>query len=140
MEQKDYLLKEIEKIGIILGAILQKILGGKENIAITVEHRIENAKGMLLNGINFDLDKFLDLNIEESDEYIFRFAGFNIENIDLLAKCFSEMGFTDNCDNSKKYLEKALQLYDLCNLKSKTYSLERETNINAIKNALQLRK
>ena len=138
MERKDYLLIEIEKIGIILGAILQKFFGGKGNSAVTIEHQIENAKGKLLDELNFDIDKFLDLQTEESNEYIFTFSGFSIENIDLLAKYFSEIGFTENFDNSKKYLEKALQLYNLCNLKSKTYSFEREANINAIKNALQL--
>ena len=137
MEQKDYLLREIEKIGAIIRAIRQKIFGGKENLAITIEHQIENAKGQLLNEMNFDLDKFFDLNIEASNEYILSFEGFNIENIELLAECVSEIGFSDKCDNSKKYLEKAQQLYELCTLKSKTYSIERETNIIAIKNALQ---
>jgi hypothetical protein len=136
MEQKDYLLREIEKIGLIVSAIRQKIFGGKGNLAITLENQIENAKSMLLNEINFDFDKFLNLNTNESNEYILNFAGFSVENIELLAECLSETGFSDNCDNSKKYLEKTLQLYNLCNLKSKTYSVERETNINAIKNAL----
>jgi hypothetical protein len=136
MLQRDYILKEIEKIGAIVNAIRQKIFGGKGNLAITLEHQIENAKGQLLNELNFDLDKFLDLNIDESNEYILSFEGFSIENIELLAECFSEIGFSDKYDLSKKYLGKALQLYDLCNLKSKTYSMERETNIMAIKNAL----
>jgi len=138
MEQEDYILREIEKIGLIMSAIRQKIFGGKENLAITIEHQIDNAKGELLKGANFDLDKFLDLNIEEGDKYILSLEGFNVENIEILADCFSEIGFRDNCNNSKKYLEKALQLYYLCNLESKTYSFERETNINAINNALQL--
>ena len=117
MEQKDYILKEIEKIGVIMRALWQKIFGGKGNTAITLERQFENTKGELLNKTDFDLDKFLALNTEESNEYILSFAGFNVENIGLLADCLS-------CDNSKKYLEKALQLYNLCDLKSKTYSLE----------------
>lgn len=71
MERKDYILTEIEKIGVILTAIKQKLLGGKENSA-----------------------------------------------------------------KSKEYLEKVLQLYTISNLKSKTYSLEREMHIMEIKNAL----
>ena len=51
MEQKDYLLREIEKIGATVRAIWQKIVGGKDNLAITIEHQIENAKGQLLNEI-----------------------------------------------------------------------------------------
>jgi hypothetical protein len=138
MEQKDYLLREIEKIGAIVSAIRQKIFGGKGNLAITLEHQIENAKGQLLNETNFDLDKFLDLNIEESNGYILSFEGFNVENTEILADCFSEIGFNGNLENSENYLEKALQLYNLCGEKSNTYSFERETNINAIKNILQL--
>ena len=134
MVQRDYILREIEKIGVIISAFRQKIFGGKENLAITIEKQIENAKGMLLNEINFDLDKFLVLSTEDSNEYISGFDGFSVENIELLAGCLSQIGFNDKCGNSKKYLEKALQLYELCNLKSKTFSLEREANILTIKN------
>jgi hypothetical protein len=137
MEQRDYILREIEKIGAILSAIGQKMFGGNNNLAITLETQIENAKRMLLNEANFDLDKFLELNIKESNEYICSFNGFNVENIELLADYIFQTGLNDTCDNSKKYLEKALQLYDLCNLKSKTYSFDRETNIKEIKNVLK---
>jgi len=136
MQQRDYLLREIEKIGEIINALLQKLFGGEGNLPITLEKQVEDAKGMLLNEMNFDFDKFLSLGIEDSNKYICSFEGFNIENIELLAELTSEIGFNDKCNNSKKYLEKALQLYELCNSKSKTYSLERETNINAIKDAL----
>ena len=137
MEQRDYILREIEKIGKILSAILQKIFGGKDNLAISLETRIEDSKGMLLNETNFNLDKFLELDIENSNEYICSHNGFNGENMELLADCLYKIGLNDTCGTSKKYLEKALQLYDLCNLKSKTYSFERETNIKAMKNILE---
>ncbi|MDR2037779.1 MAG: hypothetical protein LBQ60_07640 [Bacteroidales bacterium] len=136
MERKDYILTEIEKIGAIISTIRQKLFGGKGNTAITLEKQFENEKGMLLDEVNFDVDKLLHLNFEELNEYISGFEGFNIENIELLAECFFQIGINDESDNSKKYLEKALQLYELCNLKSKTYSLERETHIKAIRNAL----
>ena len=136
MEQKDYLLREIEKIGLILSAIRQKLFGSKENLAITLENQIETAKGMLLNETAFDLDKFLALNIEDSNEYICSFEGFNVENIEFLAEYFAHIGFSDESGKFRKYLERALQLYELCNLKTKTYSFERETNISTIKNAL----
>ena len=136
MIQRDYLLREIEKFGEMLSVILQKICGGTGNSAITLEKQIEDTKGMLLNEMNFDLDKFLDLNIEVSNEYICSFEGFSVENIELLAESISEIGFDDKCDNSQKYLEKALQLYELCGVKSNTFSLEREANMNVIKNAL----
>ena len=129
MEQKDYLLREIEKIGLILNAIRQKLFGGKDDLSITLENQVETAKGMLLNEINFDLDKFLNLNVENSNEYICSFEGFNVENIELLAEYIFQIAIKNK---SEKHFEKSLQLYELCNLKSKTYSLERETNMKII--------
>jgi len=137
MMQRDFILREIEKLSAVIGAFRQKNFGGKENLSITLENQMQNAKAILLNDANFDLDKFLDLNIEKSNEYINSFEGFNVENIELLAEIIAQIGFDEKCNNSKKYLEKALQLYNLCCLKSKTYSFEREENISKIENALQ---
>ena len=137
MEQRDYLLREIEKIGAIVNAIRQKLFGDHANLALTIKQQIEYAKELLLNEANFDLDQFLNLSMEESNEYILSFDGFNVENIELLAECISEIGFSDESVNAKNYLEKALQLYNLCNSKSKTYSTERATKISLIKNTLQ---
>ena len=47
MTQRDYILREIEKIGAIVNAIRQKLFGGKENLSITPEKQMDNAKGML---------------------------------------------------------------------------------------------
>ncbi|MDR1585581.1 MAG: hypothetical protein LBS07_05350 [Prevotellaceae bacterium] len=136
MEQKDYILREIEKIGLLLTAIRQKLFGGKENLSISLEKQIESAKGMLLKEINFDFDHFLSLNPQDSINYINNITGFSIENIELLAGWLSRTGFSYKSENSTLYLEKALQLYEYCSLKSKTYSLDREVNMEKIKNVL----
>ena len=134
--QRDFILREIEKMGAVINAIRQKIFGGKENMSITLGKQIENAKEMLINETNFDLDNFLELDLDNSNNYICSFDGFNVENIEILAEWISQIGFNDECERSKKYLEKALQLYELCNLRSKTYSFEREISIETIKNVL----
>jgi hypothetical protein len=136
MEQKDYILREIEKIGLILSAIRQKFFGGHDRLAVNLEKEVDNVKGMLLSELNFDLDKFFRLGNEESNQYLNSFEGFNIENIERLAEVLSQIGFSKQSEISKKYLEKSLQLYRLSNLKSKTYSIERESNIEKIKNVL----
>jgi len=133
MEQKDYLMREVEKIGMIISAIGQKIFGGKGNTAITLEEQIKDAKDMLFNGADFDMDKFLNSTVQDSNKYISGFIGFNNDNIELLANYLFQIGLSNKSDNSKKYLEKALQLFELCNLQDKTYSFERESNIKIIK-------
>src|ERR1035437_9310693 len=136
MEQKDYLMREVEKIGMILSAIGQRIFGGKGNTSITLENQFKDAKDMLFNGANFDIDEFLNSTVEDSNKYISEFSGFNNDNIELLAKYLFQIGSSNKSEDSKKYLEKALQLFELCNLQDKTYSFEREINIKTIKNAL----
>lgn len=136
MEQKDYILREIEKMGMIISFIRQKFFSGKGNLSISIEDQLKDMKGMLLTETNFDLNKFLSLNVEESNKYISSFKGFSIENIEQLAGCISQICLGENSADSKRHLEKALQLYELCNLKSKTYSLERDKSIITIKNAL----
>lgn len=136
MEQKDYIMRDIEKIGLIMCAIGEKIFGGKGSLAISLEAQMRDAKDMLLNGANFDIDVFLNSSSEESLKYISGFVGFSNENLELLANWLFQIGSGNRTDHSKKYLEKALQLFELCKLHDKTYSSERELNIEAIKNAL----
>lgn len=137
MERRDYLLTEIEKIGQLLTAIKQKLFGGKENLALRVNQPIEETKELLFDELNFDVDAFLALNSDESIRYLDRFKGFDAANIDGLAHLFSTLGFEEDSARSKEYLEKALQLYTISNLKSRTYSMEREMHILNLKKALE---
>lgn len=136
MEQRDYILREIEKIGIIIKFIIEKIFSGKKNLPKSAEDKLKDLKEILLTETGLDIDRFLSLNVQDSNEYISSFKGYNSNNIELLAGCISQICLNENTVDSKKYLEMALQLYELCNLKSQTYSFERENNIMTIKNAL----
>lgn len=135
MEQKDYLLREIEKIGMIMSAIRQKVFGGgKDNLSITIQQQILDLKGMLLHNANLDFDKLMNLDAKGSDEYLNDLKGFSVENIELLAETISEIGHKND---STTLLEKALQLFEICNLRDRTFSIERENNISKIESTLQ---
>lgn len=136
MEQKDYMLREIEKIGKIISAIRRKLFGGNDNPEIITEQEKTELNVMLLEEINFDLEKFLNLDFDESIEYLNSFEGFNTENIESLAELISQIAFADKSEQSKKNLGKALQLYELVILQSKTFSFDREMKIQMIKNSL----
>ena len=136
MEQKDYILREIEKIRQIISAIRQKLLKDNQNLAIGIETQKVNINELFLNELNIELEEFLRLNIEDSKKYLLDIKGFSVENIEMLADCISEIGFNNKMKKKNEYLEKALQLYELCGLESKTYSIEREKNKMKIKNAL----
>lgn len=137
MEQKDYLMKEIEKIGLLLRAIIGGFINKKENLYITAENHFEITKEMLLNEIGFDLNRFITLNEAASNMYLLQFKGINSENIELLAEVITQFGIHEQSGDKRMFFEKAIQLYELCERTDKTFSLDRNRKINEIKNALK---
>jgi len=136
MQQKDYLLREIEKIGLLLKMIFNKIAGKEENYALTIENQFEEEKELLLHEIGFNIDIFLLLEESGIEQYISKFDGIRGSNIELLADILKVMGMKTDSAITKEYLVRALKLYELCNSLDKTFSFDRESKISEIKNAL----
>uniref|UniRef100_UPI002B83766F hypothetical protein n=1 Tax=Lentimicrobium sp. TaxID=2034841 RepID=UPI002B83766F len=103
MEQKDYLLREIEKLGIVIRAIQQKIFGGSGPPALSPERQEAEAREMLFSEMNFDLDRFLQMDLTESEKYVNGFKGFSIENIEALAAFIAKIGFSKQSEPSRTY-------------------------------------
>jgi hypothetical protein len=137
MEQRDYLLREIEKIGAVIRAIRQKLFGGTDELAATVENQSEVLSEMLLSEAFIDLDELLAMDAAKTDEYLAGHQGFNVANIELLAGILAEIGMNGKPQPSFALLEKALQLYTICNLRDRTFSFEREAAISHLKEALE---
>jgi len=136
MEQKDYLLREIEKIGLLLRMIINKIISSDENFAIAQEQQFEKEKELLLNEIGFDMEFFLSLESTDIEKYLSKFDGIRGPNIELTADILREMGMKTDGDIARKYFSKALKLYELCNSLDKTFSFARENKISEVKDAL----
>ena len=136
MENKDYFMREIEKIGTVLRAIINSLTGKKENLAITLENPFEETRELLYNETGFDLGKFLIMDEAASGDYIAQFKGINAENLELLAEITFQSGMSGAYETRKVFLEKALQLYEFSNRKDKTFSIERENKMEMIRKAL----
>jgi len=136
MENKDYFMREIEKIGTVLRAIINSLTGKKENLAITLENPFEETRELLYNETGFDLGKFLTMDEAASGDYIAQFKGINAENLELLAEITFQSGMSGAYETRKVFLEKALQLYEFSNRKDKTFSIERENKMEMIRKAL----
>jgi hypothetical protein len=137
MEQRDYILREIEKIGMVIRAIRQKLFGSPDDLAITVDNQAETLREMLLDEAYLDLDELVTLDSTETERYLAGLKGFNTENIELLAQTLSDIGLNDEAPASRPLLEKALQLYDICSLRDRTFSFEREAAVIRIKEVLK---
>ncbi len=138
MEQRDYILREIEKIGAIIMAIRQRLTGGTEDPAISVEAPEETLREMLMNEAFIDLDELLAKDTAATDEYLSGLKGFNTENIELLASTIADIGFTGSSPDSPLLLQKALHLYEICSLRDRTYSFAREAQIKRIREILDI--
>ncbi len=129
MEQKDYLLREIEKIGVLLRAILSLFTREEENFAIKIDRKFDDTTEQLFNETGFDLNYFLSMQESQIKEYISRFNGLNTQNIELIADVIYHFGVKDLTSVRKTYFKKALHLYEFCNNLDKTFSFERQKKI-----------
>lgn len=136
MEERDFIKREIEKIGVIMRAIWGYLFGGKDRTATTIGTEVVMSKDMLKKEMNFDVDEFLLLDESESIEYLKGFEGLDFHNQESLADILAEIGNREEPHASKLYLGKALFLYELITKQSQTYSFEREEK--AAKIRLQL--
>lgn len=138
MEQKDFLLREIEKMGTVLRAIFGRLIGNKDMLAISIENDFEQTTEQLFNETGFDLKHLLTLNESESIEYLSQFKGINTLNLELLADIILQTGENEPDDTKSVFLIKALLLYKLCENRDKTFSFERTRKTDRIKNNLAL--
>jgi hypothetical protein len=134
MEQKDYLLREIDKIGLVLRAMLNKLYDSGEKFALTTEDQFIAETELLYNETGISLEKLIKLNVVETRDYLAKQHGMNTLNIELLADVLKETGMKTTSENSKNLLMKAADLYSICNSIDKTFSFERERKISEVLN------
>jgi hypothetical protein len=84
VQQSDYLLREIEKIGLFLRMLFDKITHR--------EVRAQEAIDMLRQEIGFDMDRFLSLESSEIEPFILQQNGFRGSNIELLGDLLKVLG------------------------------------------------
>ncbi len=136
MEQKDYLMREIEKIGLILRSVLGRLFNKADALAIEIPGSFQQTKDLLFNELNFELDEFLTFDESAGKEYLSQHKGFNTTNLGLLAEILFRFGGSGDSEQEMVYHEKALQILELCNEMDKTYSIPREGRIAEIKDLL----
>jgi hypothetical protein len=133
MEQKDFILREIEKISVMLQYLIGKFIPSKTIQEQQTTEELINKE--LQEQYGNDLNFILNVNVTDFDSVFSKNKGFTFENIELLADLLFTLG---NNEYSKdlKYLNKALELYEYVDVKSKNYSIERANKINTLKNSI----
>jgi methionyl-tRNA synthetase len=136
MEQKDYILREIEKIGVVLRYLIGKMIPSKSVKKKDISEKINTE---LFENIGYKISSLLNISKSKFNETFNYNKGFNYENIELLAELFYNIS-EKNTNSSKKILQKSLELYEYVNELGKTFSFDRKNKIAEIKNKLKLYK
>lgn len=136
MEQSDFLQRQLDLLGRILGKALTDLLGIKNNSQIIEE--FETIHQIVTNELNISLKELIELKKEAFIELVTSNPKFNLTNIEKLATLFFVMARKQNNENSISYFNKSLYLFEHVNLKNQTYSSEREKIITEIKATIHL--
>lgn len=118
MEKRDFIQAEIEKLGYFLQRLLAHFLKGKsaENLIEATDLVTNEFK----NELDFDLPNFVTLSTVDMKKYLSNFK-FTEQDLELLSNLLVEMNL------SKKHLIRAIELLDLADEISNSYSFERNS-------------
>ena len=134
MEQRDYILREIEKISVMLLAMLGKFRRIKSKKQFEQERSMIDSE--LEEAGELSIDKLISFTDEEIISYIDENKGFDPGNMELLADLLNV--FAENLpeNDSQNLNKKALLILEHIDRESRTFSMERSLKINSLKEKL----
>lgn len=131
MEQRDFVLREIEKIGAMLLALVGKLKSISPGKQFTVErHRIDSD---IKSATGLSLEELLLLPVEDISGRLLGDSRFNEENITKLAEVLAAISELLPEAESDQALERELGILELIEREGKTYSFERQARIAMLK-------
>lgn len=127
MYRKDFLEQQIEQLGRVLSRMLAQMLGIKH----ATPADLEPASRTLKEELNWNLEELLAISESEWIDTLMATGKFNADNLERLADLFAVLAKTD-AKNARAYLQKSLLIYRHVDAAERTFSLERQTRIDAI--------
>lgn len=135
MKERDYLKKQIDVLGRILGKLLSDLLGKKSSGEIV--GGIEFTNQILNEELNLTIEKITKIPEEDFIDFLKTEKKFTNENLEQLSEIIlvnMESGI-DEITQLKLY-KKSLLLFEHIEKNEKTYSFERHLKIGKIKEIL----
>jgi len=133
LEKEDYLLKQINQLGQVLGKLFAKLIGLKTNDQVFETFDFTNK--LLKEELDFDIEYLVTITNEEFELLILNNLKFNNSNLESFADMLVLVAdiFYFRTEKHKNIYEKALKIYEYLNKKDLTYSFERQNKIINIK-------
>jgi hypothetical protein len=122
MEKRDFIQAEIEKLGFFLQRLLANFLNS--NSAANSIEAINLVTNELKSELDFDLPLFVSLSKDEMKKYLSNFK-FNEQHLEKLADLMTELSSSKANNESKTYLTKTIEILDLVDELTNSFSFER---------------
>jgi len=136
MQQSDYILREIEKINMLIIALLGKLKRAREEEP-AINEFVKNTALELKEGSNLDLQDLLDCPADELGKFLEMNPGFDGANTELLSEFLVDLSQFTFQPEGQKMLRKALELYAYIDVRYKSFSLYRSGKMDEIKALLE---
>ena len=135
MEQKDYLLREIEKIRIVLEAMLKKIKGGDSDIG-PLNENFDQVNKLFITDTRVNLNTLLESGNNQFDNIFKKENGYDETNIEQFADILTEMANKAEGNLKDQLNQKALETYEYVDSLSNSFSFGRKMKMDALKKEL----
>jgi hypothetical protein len=129
MEQ-DYLKKQIDQIGQIMGKLLSQLLELKTKG--TVNQGIEIVNQTLKSELNFDVDELIAMNTNDLLNFLVKEKKLNNGNIEQLADILLLIAEDASKDKKRDLYERCLIMYQYLDQNDNTFSLDRNQKIEQL--------
>lgn len=133
MAQQDYILRQIDVLGKIIGKVISELLGIKNKGEII---EIEVLNQILKSELDIDIYKIFMMSDEELIKFLKEDKNFNFSNIEQTAEILYITGLNlQEIDHTKSYkcLNSALNLLEYLSITDKNLSFNRINKIENIK-------
>lgn len=136
MEQRDYLQKQIDQLGQVLGKILSDLLGLKNQGQIN--EGIELTNQALKKQLDLDIEELISISTDNLINILKTEKNISTENMDKLAELLLLIADHNQDKNEKREMiyEKCLTIYEYLEKTETTFSFDRHLKIERIKNVL----
>ena len=130
--QQDYLIKQIDQLGRVLGKILANLLGLKNQGIVSETIEIVNCS--LKDELGFDFDELLAIPTDNFIETLIFEKAFNNQHLNCLADiCFETAELESKQSKQKLLYQRALLLYEYLEKAENIYSLDRHLKMDKLK-------
>jgi hypothetical protein len=142
MEQKDYLMRQIEQLGQVLARMLARLLNIKE--ATPGGLTIEEIKRIYGDELDLTLDLILETPAEKLVEVLNSRVKFMDHHLEKMAGILTETAdiyeTSGEPETARDLLGKSIRIYEYMQETSGAYSLDRVMKITKLNRRLQLRR